>query len=416
MHIIKYYLIFNFEKLKMSEEIESHILKRYELIKKQGKGAYGVVYKAMDKKTKEIVALKKNFDAFQNVTDSKRTYREITLLQELNGHDNIIKLLNVIKAENEKDIYLIFEFMETDLHTVIRSNILEPIHKQFVMYQLLKALKFIHSAGIVHRDLKPCNVLINSDACIKVCDFGLARSVMSLTGKDIIMTDNVATRWYRAPEVLLGSTKYNCQADMWSVGCIFGELLNGKAMFPGTSTLNQLNKILEVTGKPNKEDILSIQSELAQNMIENINIIKQKNLKILFPKATAIELDLLGRLLQFNPNKRINVLEALEHPYVADFHEQYAESEIECEKPIKLDINDKIKYTVKEYKQKLFDDLLKRKKEVRRKIMNMNMHLNYNSHSTNNINNNSSNNNNQIQQQNLKVKKKKVINNTKHGK
>ena len=115
----------------------------------------------MDKKTKELVALKKNFDAFQNTTDSKRTYREIILLQELNGHENIIKLLNVIKAENEKDIYLIFEFMETDLHTVIRSNILEPIHKQFVMYQLLKALKFIHSAGIVHRDLKPSNILIN---------------------------------------------------------------------------------------------------------------------------------------------------------------------------------------------------------------------------------------------------------------
>ena len=244
-----------------------------------------------------------------------------------------------------------------------------------------------------------------------------------------------------------------CQADMWSVGCIFGELLNGKAMFPGTSTLNQLNKILEVTGKPNKEDILSIQSELAQNMIENINNFKQKNLKVLFPKATAIELDLLGRLLQFNPNKRINVLEALEHPYVADFHEQYAESEIECEKPIKLDISDKIKYTVKEYKQKLFDDLLKRKKEVRKKIMNMNMHLNYNSHSINNnknnninnnyknnininnknnininnknnininnknnINNNINCNNNQTQQQNLKVKKKKVINSTKYGK
>ena len=333
----------------MSEEIESHILKRYELIKKQGKGSYGVVYKAMDKKTKEIVALKKNFDAFQNVTDSKRTYREITLLKELNGHDNIIKLLNVIKADNEKDIYLIFEFMETDLHTVIRCNILEPIHKQFVMYQLLKALKFIHSAGIVHRDLKPSNILINSDACIKICDFGLARSVVSLTGKDIIMTDYVATRWYRAPEVLLGSTKYNSQADMWSVGCIFGELLNGKPMFPGTSTLNQLNKILEVTGKPNKEDILSIQSELAQNMLENINIIKQKNLKNLFPKATAIELNLLGRLLQFNPNKRINVLEALEHPYVADFHEQYADSEIECEKPIQLHINENAKYTVKEY-------------------------------------------------------------------
>ena len=144
----------------MTDEIENHILKRYEIINKIGKGAYGIVYKAKDKKTKEIVALKKNFDAFQNATDSQRTYREITLLQELNGHENIIRLLNVIKAENEKDIYLVFDFMETDLHTVIRSNILEPIHKQFVMYQLLKALKFIHSAGIVHRDLKPSNIII----------------------------------------------------------------------------------------------------------------------------------------------------------------------------------------------------------------------------------------------------------------
>ena len=107
----------------MVEEIESHILKRYELLNKQGKGAYGVVFKAMDKKTHETVALKKNFDAFQNATDSQRTYREIMLLQELNGHENIIRLLNVIKAENDKDIYLVFEYMETDLHTVIRANI-----------------------------------------------------------------------------------------------------------------------------------------------------------------------------------------------------------------------------------------------------------------------------------------------------
>ena len=131
---------------------------------------------------------------------------------------------------------------------------------------------------------------------------------------------------------------------------------------------------------------------------------------------------MLGRLLQFNPNKRINVLEALEHPYVADFHEQYAESEIECEKPIKLDINDKAKYSVKEYKQKLFDGLLKRKKEVRKKIVSMN--INTHSNKSNYINNQQQNvKNNQQQnlkvnqqQQNLKVKKKKVINNSKHGK
>jgi mitogen-activated protein kinase 15 len=329
-----------------------------------------VVFKAVDKKTGEIIALKKNFDAFQNSTDAQRTYREIMLLQELNGHENIIRLLNVIKAENDKDIYLIFEYMETDLHTVIRANILESIHKQFIMYQILKAMKFIHSAGIIHRDLKPSNILINSEAYIKICDFGLARCITSHV-RDITMTDYVATRWYRAPEILLGSTKYSTQADMWSVGCIFGELLCGKPMFPGTSTITQINKVLEVTGKPTKEDIQSVQSDLAGTMLETVVIAKTRSLKSLFPKANTVELDLLSKLLAFNPNKRITVDEALEHPYVADFHEQYSETEITCDKNISIPIDDNIKYTVKEYRQKLYDDILKRKKEIRKKLIEM---------------------------------------------
>lgn len=293
------------------------------------------------------------------------------LLQELNGHENIIRLLNVIKAENDKDIYLIFEYMETDLHTVIRANILETIHKQFIMYQILKALKFIHSAGIIHRDLKPSNILINSEAYIKICDFGLARCISSAPNKDVTMTDYVATRWYRASEILLGSTKYTVQADLWSVGCIFGELLNCKPMFPGTSTLSQLYKVLEVTGKPSKEDIASIQSDLAATMLETIVVTKQRSLKSLYPKANSIELDLLSKLLQFNPDKRITVDKALEHPYLSEFHEQYKDSEIVCEKEIQIPIDDNIKYSVKEYRQKLYDDILKRKKEIRKKLIEM---------------------------------------------
>ena len=353
----------------MTEEIESLVLKRYQLLNKQGKGAYGVVFKAKDKKTNEIVALKKNFDAFQNSTDSQRTYREVMLLQELNGHENIISLLNVIKAENEKDIYLVFEYMETDLHTVIRANILEPIHKKFIMYQLFKALKFLHSAGIIHRDLKPSNILINSDSFIKVCDFGLARCTTSAFKKDVIMTDYVATRWYRAPEILLGSTRYDVQADMWSMGCIFGELLGGKPMFPGTSTLSQISKVLEVTGKPSREDVESINSELANVMLENIIVKKTNSLKNLYPKATPQELDLLEKLLQFNPNKRINVNDALEHDYVKEFHSNYSDTEITSDKPIHIPIDDNVKCTAKEYRNRLYSEVLKRKKEIRKKMM-----------------------------------------------
>mmetsp|Transcript_7702 Transcript_7702/g.34908 ORF Transcript_7702/g.34908 Transcript_7702/m.34908 type:complete len:219 (-) Transcript_7702:1890-2546(-) len=214
----------------MSEEIDKHVLRKYEIQQKLGKGAYGVVWKSVDKKTRDVVALKKIFDAFQNATDAQRTFREIMFLQEVNNHENIIRLLNVLKAENDRDIYLIFEYMETDLHAVIRANILEDIHKQFIMYQLFKALKYMHSAELLHRDVKPSNLLLNSECQMKIADFGLARSLTSITDDETsapILTDYVATRWYRAPEILLGSTRYTFGVDTWSSGCILGELLGG---------------------------------------------------------------------------------------------------------------------------------------------------------------------------------------------
>jgi mitogen-activated protein kinase 15 len=174
-------------------------------------------------------------------------------LQELSGHENIVHLINVLKADNDRDIYIVTDYMESDLHAVIRANILEDIHKQYIVYQMLRCLKYMHTGHMLHRDIKPSNILLNSDCLVKVCDFGLARTAAQLdvdTANAPVLTDYVATRWYRAPEILLGSTSYTYGVDIWAVGCILGELLNGKPVFPGSSTMNQLDRILEITGRP----------------------------------------------------------------------------------------------------------------------------------------------------------------------
>lgn len=220
------------------------------------------------------MALKKCFDAFRNDTDAQRTFREIMYLQALSGHENIIRLQHVIKAENDKDIYLTFDLMETDLHAVIRAGILQDIHKKYIIWQLLKAIKYLHSAELVHRDIKPSNILLNSDCHIKLCDFGLCRSVANKSDNSVsnnaVLTDYVATRWYRAPEILLGSKYYTKGIDIWAVGTILGEMINGRPVFPGTSTMNQIEKVLEVTNMPSQSDILSIQSPFAGTMLSSL--------------------------------------------------------------------------------------------------------------------------------------------------
>eukprot|EP00811_Abedinium_folium_P030322 NODE_4850_length_1838_cov_13.420807.p1 GENE.NODE_4850_length_1838_cov_13.420807~~NODE_4850_length_1838_cov_13.420807.p1 ORF type:complete len:429 (+),score=130.08 NODE_4850_length_1838_cov_13.420807:43-1329(+) len=350
----------------MSEEIDSHVLRKYEIVQKLGRGAYGIVWKAIDKKTREVTALKKCFDAFQNATDAQRTFREIMFLQELNGHENIIRLLNVLKADNDQDIYLICDYMESDLHAVIRANILEEIHKQYIIYQLLKALKFMHSGQMLHRDIKPSNILLNSDCLAKVCDFGLARSVAQVQddAHNPVLTDYVATRWYRAPELLLGSTSYTKGVDIWSVGCISGELISGKPIFPGTSTMNQLERIMEVTGRPTPEDVEAIKSPFAATMLESLCMVRPRPLSEVFPSASAEGLNLMQHCLQFNPSKRITTMDAVAHPYVVQFHNP--EDELDCQRAIHIPIDDNKKLTVQDYRDRLYHDVLKKKKEQRR--------------------------------------------------
>ncbi|KAK2948539.1 putative Mitogen-activated protein kinase 15 [Blattamonas nauphoetae] len=363
-----------------NESVDPHIQKKYNVLQIVGKGAYGIVYKIQDKQSGELMALKKVFDAFQNPTDAQRTYREIVFLRELGKHENIVHLLNVIKAENPKDIYLVFEFLDTDLHAVIRSNILKTVHKQFIMYQILKALKYMHSAGLLHRDLKPSNLLLNSDCLVKVGDFGLARLMKQGPEKSgaSSLTDYVATRWYRAPELLMGSHKYSVGVDMWSVGCIIGEMLAGKPLFPGTSTQNQLLRILEFTGYPSDEDIVSLHSQYAKQILEqvkpnlasfsssepsnpsaihNLRELERKLPQYKEKNAQTYEyysnaLDLMKRLLSFNPDKRPTATESLEHPFLAKFHNE-AEEPV-CPHQIEMELDDDTKVNINEYRDALF--------------------------------------------------------------
>ncbi|KAJ6661537.1 hypothetical protein lerEdw1_014447 [Lerista edwardsae] len=308
--------------MSAAAEVEERVSRRYEIKRRLGKGAYGIVWKAVERQSGASVAVKKIFDAFRNRTDAQRTYREIMFLQEFGEHPNIIRLLNVIQAQNDKDIYLVFESMETDLHAVIKKgNLLKEIHKCYILYQLLKATKFIHSGNVIHRDQKPSNILLDADCFVKLCDFGLARS-LSQIHKDEgnpTLTEYVATRWYRAPEILLASHSYTKGVDMWSIGCILGEMLLGKPLFPGTSTVNQIEQILRVIPAPSPEEAL----------------------------------DLLKRLLVFNPEKRLTAEEALEHPYVHRFHCPAKEPALT--RSVVLPLDDDVQLSVAEYRNKLYE-------------------------------------------------------------
>uniref|UniRef100_A0A8C1EZ14 Mitogen-activated protein kinase 15 n=1 Tax=Cyprinus carpio carpio TaxID=630221 RepID=A0A8C1EZ14_CYPCA len=307
--------------------------------------------------TGETVAVKKIFDAFRNRTDAQRTFREIMFLQEFGDHPNIIKLLNVIRAQNDKDIYLVFEFMDTDLHAVIKKgSLLKDIHKRYVMHQLLKATKYLHSCNVIHRDQKPSNILLDSDCFVKLCDFGLARSLYQIQEDAVnpALTEYVATRWYRAPEILLGSTRYTKGVDMWSIGCILGEMLLGKPLFPGTSTINQIEKIMSTIPHPSTEDVLAIRSEYGASVIQRMLLRPQVPLDEILPASVPPDaLDLVQRLLVFNPDKRLSAEEALQHPYVSKFHNPAREPSLVYD--VLLPVDDDIQLSVTQYRNKLYE-------------------------------------------------------------
>ncbi|KAH6833033.1 mitogen-activated protein kinase 16 [Perilla frutescens var. hirtella] len=292
---------------------------RYRIEEVIGKGSYGVVCSAYDTHLGEKVAIKKINDIFEHVSDATRILREVKLLRLLR-HPDVVEIKHILLPPSRrefKDIYVVFELMESDLHQVIKANDdLTPEHYQFFLYQLLRGMKYIHTANVFHRDLKPKNILANADCKLKICDFGLARVAFNDTPTAIFWTDYVATRWYRAPE-LCGSffSKYTPAIDIWSIGCIFAELLTGKPLFPGKNVVHQLDLMTDLLGTPPPETIARIRNEKARRYLSSMRRKKAIPLSYKFPNADPFALRLLQRMLAFDPKDRPSAEEALADPY-----------------------------------------------------------------------------------------------------
>lgn len=302
---------------------------QYQVLDVIGEGAYGIVCSALHRPSGRRVAIKK-IAPFEHSMFCLRTLRELKLLKFLSEAgvcENIISILDIIKPptiEQFKEVYLIQELMETDMHRVIRTQDLSDDHAQYFVYQTLRALKALHSADVIHRDLKPSNLLLNANCDLKVCDFGLARSVRTAepSGTETgFMTEYVATRWYRAPEIMLTFKQYTKAIDIWSVGCILAEMLSGKPLFPGRDYHHQLTLILDVLGTPTLDEFYAITTRRSRDYIRALPFRKKRPFSTLFPNANPLAIDFLTQTLTFDPKKRITVEKALAHPYLEAYHD-----------------------------------------------------------------------------------------------
>ncbi|KAJ8610588.1 hypothetical protein CTAYLR_007149 [Chrysophaeum taylorii] len=334
--------------MSLDEHLDGRVLRRIDVRARVGRGAYGIVWKGIERRRGHVVALKKCVNAFASSSDAQRTYREISYLRLLR-HANVIQIKKVIRAKNDLDMYLVFEHMDTDLHALIRANLLEDVHKRYIGYQLFKALTYIHSAGVVHRDVKPSNMLLNENGHMKLCDFGLCRSASNRTS--FASEYYVATRWYRAPEILLGSPLCLPGLDLWATGCIVGEMYHGQPVLPGDSTLDQLARICKLIGPPTNEDIEAMRA-------------RRVALPLKHPPQWTFDAQaahpLVARMLCFNPAARITARQALKDEWVADFAESEPEPLFDQSAgPILLPIPDDRLLSANDYRDRLVLDLVK---------------------------------------------------------
>ena len=320
---------------------------KYEVIGIVGEGVYGIVYKCKNKETGKYVAIKK----FKEIGDDlikKTMKRELKMLQRLH-HPNIVEFQDAFKRKG--NLFLVFEFVDKNLLELIEENPkgLDPNIIKTIIYQLCKAIKYLHGQKIIHRDIKPENLLIAKNNETKLCDFGFARLI---SGNSEKLTDYVATRWYRAPELLISQGEYGPEVDYWAIGCIMGELVDGNPLFPGENELDQIHCIQKVLGNLTEKQQETFYSNPIYQGKNLLNITKPETLeRKYFGKLNKQAINFLKGLLELEPKKRLNENNVFQHPYFAKLvsNDKTMNNEINEKKIINInkintknDYNDKI--------------------------------------------------------------------------
>ena len=292
---------------------------KYEVLEVVGEGAYGIVYKCRNKETGKFVAIKK-FKEVEDELVKKTMKRELRMLQRMH-HENIVDFVEAFKRKG--NLFLVFEYVEKNLLEILQDSPrgLEPKLIRHFMYQLCKAIKYLHDQNVIHRDVKPENLLVNENMDLKLCDFGFAR-LISGSSKERL-TDYVATRWYRAPELLLTQGEYGPEVDYWAIGCIMGELVDGNPLFPGENEIDQLHCIQKVVGNFTDEQVYMFYANPIYSGKDLLEVDKPETLEWRYlGKLPKNAISFMKGLLELDPKKRLNGVTVFQHPYLAKLVEK----------------------------------------------------------------------------------------------